>query len=218
MAVTNPRPEPHWLTSFRKIENTLHRGDGKACPVPYPASAPPFIVISYLHSDPASAHTYIYFETAEATLEYMVKTMRDRHPLSRHLYEYSPVSSNFEFKDLLFCGLQLGYTPADVPRSTLRTRRAHSIVKNSRALYMTDAEYDRLKRFFTLTRLEEGYITFYDTDSIDRAADAIYSTAQNATSFVNLYDLDVSDKPIPVRIGFTYTDLAGIEHTYIEPD
>lgn len=216
LSAFTPPPDPRWLTLFRRFEQAaFHKDGGASCSILDPLIEPSFILVNISKGDDGTAvHKQHYFVTPQHLLTELVSAIRTSTRHRSFVLEYKPSDSAFEYIDLTDCGLILDYVPADVPRSKHRGKRLQTIAAaNHTTLSNT---YSDDNRFISVSK-EDGKFQLDLLDSFKLTATYLAYLSIASNGFVNFYDLDVSDQPIPIRIGLTYTAEDGSIHQFVEP-
>lgn len=212
-------PDSPWMVAFRTFEKSAFHSPGEAgCGFTPTFSSPRFVVVEHFDARPTQTasltHSFLYYETPDALLEALVTSVRLPKLHTKYVFEYLPSEVSFNHITFNDGGMLLDYTPPDVKASKHRGKRARSIVESNRAKIVFD--YKQVKRFLLLRKIKSGPFVS-EARSLEVAAQLLSYTTISSFTFLNFYDLDVSDQPIPIRIGLSYPDENGETYTFVEP-
>lgn len=222
-----PAPEQDWLAAFTAFEHgEFHELGLQACTIPFPSGAPRFILIAATNLPP-DPHTFQYYTTAQdllGALILLVRTLGTAAPFGYRVIEY--VSGSFKIiaysSDVVagaikceahVCVRQVSSEPI-ASRSGKRINHALAVATAHDQPILS--AYSGVERFLILLRSSVSELSLRPIELFEEVEEWIGYMSLHPTAFVALYDLDVSDQPVPVRLGLKYTDSLGVTYELFE--
>lgn len=228
-----PTYDQDWLTSLITFDRNVHGTESTSCDIPQPYGAPHFVVmgipylgaVRYLEDTSNSPHTFRYHEIPEEMLTEFVSTIRTPARskviaiLERRLGEFKFISAYLSGDVKCFTSPCIRQSfSSSAAQIKERIRRVHAIsAAHKQTAINSGAEnleeypfeaatpaYTGKERFlFSVQRISEApYLLL--AESLEDVKEVVWALCGSPSAFVNLYDLDVSGQPVPVRFTVRY--------------
>lgn len=225
-------PSQAWLDAFSWFEQKyLHPEERSTCEIHPPIGAPRFVTLSY---SPVrqGVHVFSYYNTPEDLLSSMLPAIRKFTPFGgvTNVLEYQDGEfgdiNNFDgdFVVEVKCAQSpcLKQVPIVEPTDSVaaEARIAHAKGVATSNPSVRDAFFSAYKgeeRFLYLIRSSSGDLIFHVTATLTKVESFAGIALLYPHTFVNLYDLDAGESPVPVSFTLKYTDSEGVTYEVAEP-
>lgn len=212
-----PSPcDPHWLAALTTLEaGGVHAPGQPMCAVPVPNGAPRFIrITSQISDETTTPHLFEYYATPQLFLAALVLEIRRIHSQQHRWLEY--YAASYTFRSILSLkSVALDYTPPTfkTPNFEQRAARVKALVQLNQTSSVNIEEEER----FLVKSQGPAVLSLFGCPTFANINEWGLYAATNEGAITDIYDLDVSDQPVPIRFAIAYTGPDGVTYEVSEP-